>query len=73
MKELECPTFIQQNKIIAEVQIKAKIMKICEEHKIRLTPLEYNELIDDYINHFINSISVVDVIQLSDNVRRRHS
>lgn len=56
-----------------EENIKNKIMIICEDHKIRLTPKEYNELIKDYINDFIENISVSDLIRLSENVQRRNS
>ena len=56
-----------------EENIKNKIMIICEDHKIRLTPKEYNELIKDYINNFIENISVSDLIRLSENIQRRNS
>lgn len=56
-----------------EENIKNKIMIICEDHKIRLTPKEYNELIKDYINDFIENINVSDLIRLSENVQRRNS
>lgn len=52
-------------------EIRNKIMKVCEEHKIRLTPSEYQKLVEDYVNHFITNISIPDLIQLSDNVKRR--
>ena len=52
--------------------ISNKINKICEDHKIRLTPKEYNQLIMDYLNHFIYNISVTDLIELSENIKRRN-
>ena len=52
--------------------ISNKIIKLCEEHKIRLTPKEYSQLTIDYLNHFIYNISVTDLIELSENIKRRN-
>lgn len=54
-------------------QIYNKIIELCESHKIRLTPKEYDQLVSEYINTFIENISVSDLIRLSENVQRRNS
>lgn len=50
-----------------------KIIELCENHKIRLTPKEYDQLVDDYINTFIENISVVDIIKIAEFIERRNS
>lgn len=71
MKELKLPPFIDTCNMTIKNQIKSKIFKVCEEHKIRLTPSEYETLVNDYFNHYIENIDVCSVIQLSENIEKR--
>ncbi len=52
--------------------MKAKIIKVCEDHKIRLTPSELDELTMDYLNKFVFNISITDLIRLGEYVVRRN-
>lgn len=54
-------------------QIYNKIIELCESHKIRLTPKEYDQLVNEYINTFIENISVVDIIKIAEFIERRNS
>lgn len=72
-EELKLPPFIVKEKDIERMWLRRKIMKVVEEHQIRLTPTEYEELVTDYINKFYYNVSIVDIIQISDNIKRRHS
>ena len=52
--------------------IKAEIMKVCERHKIRLTPKEFEELVDNYMRRFVTNIDIPNLIRLSEYVIRRN-
>ena len=52
--------------------IKCMIMEICEDHRIRLTPKEYEELVRDYKSKFITKVDVSSLMQLAENVIRRN-
>ena len=52
--------------------LEEKIMEVCENHNIRLTPKEFKELVDNYIDKFINHVSITDLIRLSEYIVRRN-
>ena len=52
--------------------IKAMIMKKVEAHKIRLTPSEFSELINSYLDRFINDVDLQAIMQISDDIIRRN-
>ena len=57
--------------MITKMDVRNTILTISEEYSIRLTPSEFEILVDDYWNRYINNIDISGLIQLSENVKRR--
>lgn len=47
-----------------------KIVKECNEHKIRLTPEELEQVVATYINRFVENIDIPTLISISEIVAR---
>lgn len=52
--------------------IEKMIIQKCEDHKIRLTPNEYKQLVIDYEKKYIQNIDLNILTQLADNIIRRN-
>lgn len=71
MKELKLPPFMENIKDNFIQVLRHKIMTVCEEHKIRLTPKEYEELVTYYYDSYFNNIDVSSLLQFAENIKRR--
>ena len=52
--------------------IASKIMTLCEKYKIRLTPSEYEQLINNYVSKCVDNIDLGLLMQLAENIVRQN-
>lgn len=64
-KIMPVPTHINRN------DVRQQVLNIANKYKLRLTPVEFEELVDMYIQKYMKNIDLTSLLKLTENIQNR--